>query len=243
MRYALAIVHTRPFSGPYLDSMMGLVKPADGIHLIRVPDLAVDDGRNLAVRLFLETKCEWLLQVDDDMGLHPQTLQRLASRRVDVVAGMCSTRTRPPIVGIYRVIEEKGEDGRELAEMQRRATFDWLLAHGEALGTAPVVMEPSPADAMVEVDLIGTGCLLVNRRVFEALEDPWFVCGKTKSGEDFYFARSVREAGFQMWIDRSVVVGHEWGPVYAMPRDWLIHLLGEAMLDELVDHLAASERR
>ena len=227
----MAVIHTRPFSGPYLDSMVGLVKPAGGFDFIRVPDLPVDQGREAVAELFMQGGCEALLQVDDDMILHPLTLERLASWKVDMVHALCATRTYPPVVGLYQ--RQRVEDGREVMEIERWQVLRWLLAHPEAMGRTPVVLEPRPADALVPTRVCGTGCLLVTRQVFERVERPWFKCSARKHGEDFYFTSKAREAGFQPYVDRSVIVGHEWGSALAMPRDWVVTMLGEWVLARL----------
>jgi len=231
VRFAIAVIHTRPFSGPYLDSMLGLVKPADGFDFIRVPDLATDQAREAAAERFMQSGCDTLLQVDDDMILPPLTLERLASWDVDLVHALCATRTYPPVVGMYQ--RSRVEEGRELMEVERWQVLRWLLAHPEAMGRTPVVLEPRPADALAPTRVCGTGCLLVNRRVFERVGRPWFKCSRPHHGEDFYFTSKAREAGFQPYIDRSVIVGHEWGTAWAMPRDWLVTMLGEWALVRL----------
>jgi GT2 family glycosyltransferase len=231
MRFAVAVIHTRKFSGRYLDSMLGLVKPAGGFDFIRVPDLPVDEGREAAVELFMQGDADVLLQVDDDMILHPLTLERLASWEVDVVHALCATRTYPPVVGMYQ--RSRVEEGREVMEIERWQVLRWLLAHPEAMARRPVVLAPRPADALVPTRVCGAGCLLVRRRVFERVKRPWFKCSRPRHGEDFYFTNKARAAGFQPYIDRSVIVGHEWGSVCAMPRDWVVTMLGEWMLARL----------
>lgn len=69
-----------------------------------------------------------------------------------------------------------------------------------------------PTEGLLEVDVVGTGCLLIHRAVLVRVPDPWFEVGKIhseRSGEDTYFSQKARSAGFSLWIDCSKRIGHE----------------------------------
>ncbi len=59
---------------------------------------------------------------------------------------------------------------------------------------------------------IGTGCLLVRRRVFtDLVSSPWFEiegCDREGGNEDGVFSRKLREAGVSIHCDTSFVAGH-----------------------------------
>lgn len=59
-----------------------------------------------------------------------------------------------------------------------------------------------------EVLWSGTGCLLVRRRVLEALEYPYFEHTAPGAGEDALFCLKARKAGFPIYVDHDVTVGH-----------------------------------
>jgi GT2 family glycosyltransferase len=64
----------------------------------------------------------------------------------------------------------------------------------------------------------GLGCTLIDMRVFEAVEEPWFRSTfwvrngrKDIVTEDVYFFRKARAAGFKVYIDTSVKCDHvDW---------------------------------
>ena len=63
--------------------------------------------------------------------------------------------------------------------------------------------KPEPGK-LVEVDAVGSGCILIHRRVIEGTKAPRFVrvydeTGRAIQGPDFYFCDRVREAGFHVW--------------------------------------------
>ena len=68
------------------------------------------------------------------------------------------------------------------------------------------------------VDYTGFGWLLIENGVFESLEYPWFApkmqvfeSGEVQDmcGEDVSFCLDAKEAGFEIWCDPRVRVGHE----------------------------------
>ncbi len=71
---------------------------------------------------------------------------------------------------------------------------------------------------LVEVTgFMGTGCMLINRRVFEILEPPWFwydysmatrQSGRVWITEDVTFCLAAHKAGIRMWVDTSIDSQH-----------------------------------
>ena len=78
-----------------------------------------------------------------------------------------------------------------------------LSESGEFLGWKPyVVME-----GIQRVDAVGSGCLLIARRVMEKINAPfmrhWDEDGIVEFGGDFMFCRRCKEHGFKVWADFS----------------------------------------
>ena len=61
---------------------------------------------------------------------------------------------------------------------------------------------------------MGGGCLLVHRRVLEALSPPWFRFETDGEGrriltpEDFFFCRNAVAGGFRVFLDTDRICGH-----------------------------------
>jgi hypothetical protein len=238
MYFAIGVPHVGRVSGSFLDSMLMLAKPKDGFDWIRVPGLPVDEAREEMARAFLANPAglQALLMIDSDMEFHPLSMARLAERLgepgVDMVAALCFTRVRPPVPAAFsgrtratwRVeLAWPYISGRDWLRIQVEETLAWLEEHPEAVVERPAVLDPAPEDAMVQVDATGGAFVMIRRHVFEALAEPWFVRDAAKRGEDFDFFQKARRAGFRLWIDRSVIVKHEWGEQTLGPLDFLAY--------------------
>ena len=58
---------------------------------------------------------------------------------------------------------------------------------------------------------LGTGCLLINMRVFDIIDKPWFFFDEYKGdllGEDIWFCRQAKRKGLEVWCDPTISVGH-----------------------------------
>lgn len=70
---------------------------------------------------------------------------------------------------------------------------------------------PIKGPRLRKADVVGAGCLLIRREVFERIESPWFTSEWSASGgekghlaEDFSFCKKARGTGFEIFVDTSV---------------------------------------
>lgn len=174
-------------------------------------------GRNIIVERFLSTKCEWSLWVDSDMlipfgnaewfkekskisNLRPEqygfdVLKRLLSHRQDFVGAVYAARTERSQMVIQPDLDPRGQADRELADQIRK----------------------NQAYGLKDVAWLGFGCVLIHRRVFEAVSrtDPEIRNGKASffdttgsKGEDIRFSERAAAAGFRPKLDPELVCGH-----------------------------------
>jgi hypothetical protein len=155
-----------------------------------------DHARNMACENMLAHGFTWLYFLDDDVCVPPDTIQRLINHGKDIVSGVYYRRAAPvhPVMLNF--------DGAGQAQ--------WITQW--------------PANALIEADLVGAGCLLIHRRVIEAMKRPWFEweLGKVdapivegepprpaKLSEDFRFCRSAKkDYGFKIFVDTSIQCEH-----------------------------------
>ena len=67
-------------------------------------------------------------------------------------------------------------------------------------------------DTLFECDAVATGCMLIKMSVFDTIKEPWFFykfdAKGNPIGEDVWFCEKAKEAGFKIWCDPTIKVGH-----------------------------------
>ena len=156
----------------------------------------IDLTRCRMAQKLLETDHTHLIMLDAD-HVHP----------MDVVAKLVRwahiDRDKYQIVGglNYR----RGEPYEALAFLRDETTRNYYT------------LEDWPA-GMFQVAALGTGCIMIDRRVFEAIPAPWFAYTYpqkyTDDGsfnwptDDTYFAQRCEEHGITQWVDTTIVSPH-----------------------------------
>lgn len=186
MRVAICV----PFYGdpkyPFVMSLLALQKAqtlAGGfeVDMVTVRNQVIDHARMYLAEAALSVEAEYLLWLDADMAFPRDTLERLISHNLPVVAANYRKRSFNNKVSTAAMLD--GED-------------------------AYVPIQPKD-DGLEEVDVVGFGVCLMKAEVFSGLPQPWFVnYGK---GEDAFFFRKLKEAkGIRPVVDHrlSAEVGH-----------------------------------
>jgi hypothetical protein len=153
----------------------------------------------------------------DDHVFRPDMLLRLLDHDVDVVVPMCVQKHPPFLPVIY---DSLGPDGKfNLIDLRNKE------------------------EKLYEVYAAGSAGMLIKRHVLEAMEKPIFEFGKIGDenvGEDVMFCHKVQEAGFKIYADLSLKLGHlrpvtltsemkdgKWGVVFDFDEKGAIFLSGE----------------
>jgi GT2 family glycosyltransferase len=210
----LAYPFTRPHFDGFLRSVVQTVAAAGGygdVVLGPLPGFALDAARNALALSFLESGADFMLCVDNDARWQAEAVSRLVAHNLPMVCGCMYTRSLPPKPTIGRYIGEtrKGthlykylDVVKAIIEKARR------LGIGDEVATNDMLMQPEPSDLM-SVDGCGMHFTLIRRDVIEALRPPYFTfMGSTTAGEDYFFCRKVRAAGFPIYLDVSVQTAH-----------------------------------
>ena len=122
---------------------------------------------------------DWLLMVDDDQVFASNMLMRLLRHLAD-----------PRVDIVVPLI------------LRRGYPHDTVLA-GPNLGKIVVSTERG----LIPVFGAGTGCMLIRRRVFDRLAQPWFE-HNPNIGHDMHFCTKAQTAGCGIFCDVDVPVGH-----------------------------------
>ena len=209
----------------FAKSLFALIKPT-ACTWVYVPNRPSDLARNILVERCLEDGYDWLFMLDGDMAFQPETLMRLNARKKELIAALTFTRVLPPAPAAYRGITRYTEDGWPYYSVCWDEILEWLERHGQYLKLEnPSVILPDVPDALAQYDSTGGACVLIHRPVLETIEPPWFQYTDPERmiGEDFYFFQKAREAGYPLWIDRTVIVGHAFGERYIGGVDYVAY--------------------
>lgn len=146
----------------------------------------VAENRNYCVVKALNNNSDYILFIDDDMTFEPDLLDRLIANDKDIVGVAFHPRT----------------------DMQDR--LKWLdETHYISLekNTDPKYKKT------FECHATGTGIILIKCEVFRKVPRPWFMfeyyeTGQVKLGEDWFWCRAAKKAGYKIYTDPEIKVGH-----------------------------------
>lgn len=120
--------------------------------------------------------CSHLLFLDDDMKIPMDTLGRLLSHGLPIVAANCVRKELPP-----------------------RSTAKAFDERGSCVWTT------KDSNGIEEVKSVGTGIMLIETGVFKKLPEPWFCEDPVKQlGEDIFFCNLARAHGYKIFIDHDI---------------------------------------
>jgi len=145
-------------------------------------------NRNLICKRFLTTDCDYLLMIDGDC-VPTDKILNLADYDKDVIGGTCFGFVNKMIVPFCM---KKRDDGR----------YD--------------VVDASLNGGVIEVDAIGSGVMMIARRVLEEMPYPfrneYDPEGIKTRGLDFNFCTRAKKLGYKVWCATDMLVSH-WATV------------------------------
>lgn len=144
----------------------------------------IESNRNGIVQRFLASDCDYLLQIDSDV-VPPKNPIELVDLNLDIVSAPCWIYQHKLILNIYKLDKTDG-----------------ML----------VPVDPKKENGLIEIDSTGTGILLTSRRVLEAIKAPferkYDENGIEELGQDLYFSRKAKEAGFRIFSHLDFISKH-----------------------------------
>lgn len=148
-----------------------------------------------------QNKSEWLLWVDSDVVISPETFKLLWDSK--------DIKERPVVSGVYFTT-----DFPEQSLMEPMPTIFWFAANGNEVGIKRV--HPMPKDKLLKVGAAGMGFVLMHRsvvdRIREVLPDvPLFSDighGDKFMGEDIYFFALCDKAEVPVYAHTGATVPH-----------------------------------
>lgn len=153
--------------------------------LIHADNGPIDTLRNDIVEKAIAERASHLLLMDVDQIYPVDTVARLMSHKLPIV-GAKVNRRYPPFDPIMLKIVDNYR-------------YETISDYEDG--------------SLVEVDATGTGCILYEMSVFKKMTYPWFRFQKNPEngmviGEDVGFCQDLKAAGYKIYVDTSVKVGH-----------------------------------
>jgi len=173
---------------------LGQIDMPQGTIIAQVHGQSPARNRNIIIEQALAHDCSHILFIDDDTVPPTNILSKLLAHNKDIVTGLYLMRNYPhkPII------------------------FDYVNKIGECRNHYPQDTETG----LIEIVNCGLGAVLIKTEVFKKVEKPWIRLGELDVdhwSDDIGFFNRCRAAGYKLYCDLSVEVGHT-GFVTIMPE-------------------------
>lgn len=162
-----------------------LIRKPEGTAISFIHGQSPARNRNLAIQQAIDHECTHILFIDDDTAPPPDILEKLIAHDKDIVGGLALMRSFPHQPILFDFADSEGRCKHH------------FLEDGEA--------------GLVECVALGLGCALIKTDVFKNLEKPWVRLGELEKDhwcDDIGLYRRVRQKGYKIYCDLTVLVGH-----------------------------------
>lgn len=143
------------------------------------------EARRIVIEEAQQVGSSHVFFLDSDMAVKGDVIQRLAKHNKSVVGAMYNER-RHPLTSTVKIKKD-----------------------GELVNFVTTELPKS----IFQCYAIGTGCMLIDMKVFEKMEKPYFFFstfedGSMDYGEDVWFCDKVQKAGYSVWCDPTIEIRH-----------------------------------
>ena len=189
IKITLAIPSNRGLKTKMAESALRMVaysKQYDWHLIVPSEGYSIAENRNYAAVQALNNNSDYLMMIDDDMIFEPDLLDKLIANNKDIIG--VAYHPRSETGKIIKFLDETHiVKLEETNDPKYKSTF--------------------------ECHATGTGIILIKCEVFKKVPRPWFMfeyypTGQCKLGEDWYFSRECKKAGFKIWTDPTIKIGH-----------------------------------
>jgi hypothetical protein len=142
------------------------------------------NNQNRLAHKFMAGNWDWFFLANDDQLYPPSSVKQMIAHQKEAVVALSVSRKPPHAPLIYDMVE------------------DQFFCHN---------LKPLE-NGLIKIVGSGGGGLLLNRSVFEKVEEPWWNIAMMPNGEhggeDLFFNRKMNNAGIELWCDTTIRVGH-----------------------------------
>lgn len=193
MKLGIALPHTwSHYPKQFVHSFFCMIRPDDAVLLTPECDGPLDSVRNELVTQAQMHDCTQIFWADTDQMYPPDTMVRMINHHLPVVVAKVHRRKEPYDPLLKRINPDKDDKNNPYIDIDFE---EWAFR-----------VEP-----LIEVDATGLGCALIDIEVFDRISPPWFmyeIYKKPPIGEDFYFWRKVKDAGYRIMVDLTIDIRH-----------------------------------
>lgn len=150
--------------------------------------LIVSYAREIIAERAIDGGMDYILWIDDDMLVPPDTFECLVRHDKDIVSALAFQRVPPFGPVIWKGVEAENKE----------LSFDQIFTY--------------PKDTLFKADAIGFGVVLTKVDFFKNMPKPWFM-STVPVGEDIWFSWKATKAGIDCYVDTSCKVKHIGSPV------------------------------
>ena len=205
LKITLALCTNREVKAKTVASLLNLVahsRDRDFHILVANRGYHIGENRGYCVVQAQRNQSDYLLFIDDDMTFNKDVLERLLTHGKEVIGVNSYSRCLPPssTVGLM------DKEGKYMHPDKHSA------------------IEMRIPDELFKCYFVGAGIMLIDMKVFEKIEKPYFAFtsdenGMIINGEDGSFCAKCLNAGIDIFCDPSVFVGHVGEYIYSKPED------------------------
>lgn len=153
-------------------------------------------ARNAIVEESLRVAADYLFMLDDDQIIDIES-SMLPSSRYEFLRVLINHLEEDPLKGIVGALY-----------YQRSDTEHWpVIMQSDGKGAYFFLTHMEVARHLQRVDVTGGGAMLIRMEVFDRIASPWFE-PEFELGTDVQICKKVAEAGYTIWCDTSIEIGH-----------------------------------
>ncbi|HIJ66808.1 MAG TPA: hypothetical protein HPP51_00795 [Planctomycetes bacterium] len=120
--------------------------------------------------------------------------------------------TEPPLDAIEKLLKCNALIATGCYAVQMRDGLRWAMAYRDSVGKYWLQKKRPSKKIRFRVDAAGAGCLLIHRKVLEAIKWPWFRWLENEDGtqisDDIFFFKKAAEHGFTAICEPAVECRH-----------------------------------
>lgn len=206
-----------------------IVQPGCGYLRVRASTMGVASARNDVARRFLDdTKGDWLIFIDTDMGFEPSLVEQLLD---------AACPDERPIVGALTFSQRFDQALEAPLHAQRYliqpVIYQWLELEdnpetGQRAEKGFLRIMEYPREQVIQVSGTGAACILIHRSALETVRkkngDRWFSLlthptaeiggGPRGFSEDLSFCVRAQAVGIPIHVDTRVKATHDKGGIF-----------------------------